>query len=98
VAESELNRHAIAEEIKQLRSATSGVAGFIQPGRGKMLLLAPLAGFMLGSGGKPWKGLVKKVVIGWQLFRVVKRLAGALSTRLAGQNKPPPPSDPAALR
>ena len=98
VAESELNRHAIAQELKQIRSATAGVADLIQPGRGRMLLLAPLAGFVLGSGGKPWKGLLKKIVIGWQLFRVAKRLMGALSTRGRGENKMEPPADPAALR
>ncbi len=91
VAESELNRHALKNEFGRLRSAAGNLPDLLQPGRSSMLLLAPLAGFVMSSVGKPFKGLLKKAVVAWQLFRVVKRLLSALSTRTPAVEESNPP-------
>jgi hypothetical protein len=81
VAESELNRHAVRNEFARLQSAASDLSGILRPGRSSMMLLAPLAGFVMSSGGARWKGWARKLVVCWQLFRVGKRLLGALASR-----------------
>jgi hypothetical protein len=94
VAESELNRYALKNEFARLRASTSQLQGVLQPGRSALLLLAPLAGFFLSSDRRPWKGLIKKIVVGWQLFGVVKRLWARfipLDKEIKdGQSAPPP--------
>jgi hypothetical protein len=93
VAESELNRHALKNELAQLRASASQLQGAL-PGRSALFFLAPLAGFFLSSDRRPWKGLIKKIVAGWQLFGVAKRLWAKLIPPdreiKEGRSSPPP--------
>lgn len=95
VAESDLNRHALKNEFGRLRSAAGSASGLVQPGGSTMLLLAPLAGYVMSSAGKPFKGLLQKLTLAWQLFRVVKRVLSALSSPPSQVERRGPSTPPA---
>ncbi len=72
VAECEAHRRAFSLELAQLQSSTAALA---QPVKSAMsvsrllVLIAPVAGFVLGRRKGRSGGWLKMGLLGWQLFR-----------------------------
>ena len=90
--ESGLNRFALQAEFRNLRSATTWVGGVAKASRGLtplLLLLAPLAGFLLARRSRQSRSWLSRVgaVAKWviPLYRLWKRFSANREQANAGE-------------